>query len=268
MAKVKGLKNLVIDEVSLVDKGANQHATVAIAKRHAEEETDMPKFYDEGGNEVEDLDTLEIGDVVFDENGDAFEVSADEDEAELDEREPELVGKSYVNPFAVQEAPQSGLVEEIRKALSAADSDDERDAVISKAFSALEQVSKQAEQAQLAAEQERQLRLDREYTEVAKNYNVGIAPEVLGPVLKRAAEALSHEDCQVIAKALDSASAANFDEYGVDGYASNSDVLAQVDQYLDGAIAKSDMSREEAISKVFEMNPEEYDNYLAERRGH
>ena len=107
-------------------------------------------------------------------------------------------------------------------------------------------------------------------TEVAKSYDVGVSPEVLGPVLKRMAETLSYEDCEVVAKALDSASVARemFEDLGSTGLGSNSDVLTQVDQIIDGYVAKSGNgeTREQLVAKTFEMNPEAYDDYLRERR--
>lgn len=100
---VKRLHDLEIDEISLVDRGANQHATVAIAKRY--EESNMAVF-DSEGVEVYQHE-LEDGDVVYAEDGtelvfvveDGDGTSADLDEGyeyEAAEQgyEPELVGKA------------------------------------------------------------------------------------------------------------------------------------------------------------------------------
>lgn len=85
---VRKLSNMEIDEISLVDKGANQHAMITIAKRAPEEET-MPELYTEDG-ELLDENTLEDGDIVFDDEGNAYEFTADEENAE----ELAEVGKS------------------------------------------------------------------------------------------------------------------------------------------------------------------------------
>lgn len=368
--RVRELQNLTIDEVSLVDKGANQYATVTIAKRDSGEE-EMDEYYNEDG-ELVDLDLLEEGDVVFDEEGNAFQYE-DEDEEEM-----ELVGKAAIPAFVrrgagsvrtaaektgkgarkfggrvasgargagtrvasgarsaggaaagaagragratadaargardsaqygarVAGAHASGawnglgtgtkigigagggaLVgaggvagynkvkksysEEISKALSDAITDTERDEVISKALGNMEYLEEVAKAAEEAAENERQIRLDAEYTEVAKSYNVGVDPYELGPVLKRAAEYLSYEDCEVIAKALDSASEAVelLDEIGNPGLGHNSDVMSSVDAFLDSNVSKGNWTNEEMVSKVFEENPYAYDEYLAERQG-
>lgn len=254
--KVKELLDLEIDEISLVDKGANQHAKTVIAKRH-DEEDEMDNYFDQDGEPV-DVASLEPGDVVYDEEGTAFEAYEEDEgnpfELHEDEKELAMVGKSFE-------------IEKFREELSKALTDDDRDAVISKAFDQMAQYEEIAKRAEAAAEAERQIRLDREYIEVAKNYNVGVSPEDLGPVLKRAAEALSYEDCTVIAKALDSASAATemFEEIGRQGGGSNSDVFQQVEAVIDGQVAKGDSSREGLISKLFDENPDAYDEYLAEQ---
>lgn len=269
--KVKELRDLEIDEISLVDKGANQHARTVIAKRHDEEDK-MDEYFDAEGNPV-DVASLELGDVVYDADGEAFELELDDEENEEEfEEEPELaaVGKSYSNPFEVESHYGSDTVTSLREELSKAMTDDDRDEVISKAFDQIGEYERVAKAAAETAEAERQLRLDREYTEIAKNFDVGIRPEVLGPVLKRAAEALSHEDCTVIAKALQAGSEATgqlFEEIGKRGGGANSDIFNTVEAYLDETVSKGDTgSRAEQVSKVFAENPNAYDEYLAEQR--
>lgn len=100
---VKRLYDIEIDEISLVDRPANQHGVVAIAKRHQEE--DMPGLFDADGDEVNENE-LEVGDYVYDEDGNEFVVTPDDDEEttggfqeqlafddEYDD-EPMLVGKA------------------------------------------------------------------------------------------------------------------------------------------------------------------------------
>lgn len=268
--KVKELRDLEIDEISLVDKGANQHARTVIAKRHGEEENTMEEYFDAEGNLV-DLDSLEPGDQVFGEDGNLYEAVEEDDEDDdefVDQFEDDLVavGKSF-NPFAVSysESGVEGLREELSKALT----DDARDEIIAKAFGQVEEYERVAKAAQATAEVERQLRLDREYTEVAKNFSVGIDPEVLGPVLKRMAESMSYSDCTVIAKALEVGTAATeeiFEEIGKRGGGANSDIFTAVEEYVSTQVSKTDGSSEELLSKAFEENPDAYDQYLAERQ--
>jgi hypothetical protein len=261
--KVSALTDMEFDEISLVDKGANQYARTVIAKRHGEEENTMDEYFDSAGNPVE-VDSLEPGDVVYDAQGDAFTLEVEE---EAEERELATVGKRADNPFDIQREDEE--VFDLREELSKALTDSDRDEVIAKAFNRLGEYEEIAKQAQAAAESERQLRLDREYTEVAKNYSVGIAPEVLGPVLKRAAEALDRKDCEVLAKALDSASAAGdlFSEVGKSGAGANSDVFNTVEAKISEQISKVDgnTTKEDLIMKAFLDNPAAYDEYLAEQ---
>ena len=84
---VKRLSGLEIDEVSLVNRPANQHGIVAIAKAM---EDSMP-IYDNQGDEV-GMDELEHGDVVYDDAG--TELVFVEDGADENEYEDELVGKA------------------------------------------------------------------------------------------------------------------------------------------------------------------------------
>lgn len=85
---VKKLFDLDIDEVSVVDRAANQHSIIAFSKSVEGDNTplegSMPDLavFEETGEEV-DVDTLEHGDVVYDENGNEFvfvEDEADEDD--------------------------------------------------------------------------------------------------------------------------------------------------------------------------------------------
>jgi hypothetical protein len=103
---VKRLSGLEIDEISLVDRPANQHGLVAIAKNDSQEE-DMPTLFDAEGNEVDESE-LRVGDFVYDEDGTEFQLRDDvEDQGEPTEEyayqqdELESVGKAAasLNPL-------------------------------------------------------------------------------------------------------------------------------------------------------------------------
>jgi hypothetical protein len=256
MRRVKTLTDIEIDEVSLVDKPANQFAKVAIAKRDTDSEETVSDLFDENGDTL-DMESIQFGDVVYDDEGNAFEVVPDEVQAETFEREEELepVGKS--------------LADAIREDLSKAVSDSQRDEVISKALAEVDTLKHQLSRSEEIAKSERDLRLTREYIEVAKGYNVPIASEELGPVLMRMAESMSNEDCGVIHKALTSSGAALFDEVGYVGKSDNVDPFEQIDEYLDQQVSKSDskVSKADAMTEFFADNPSAYDEYLANRRG-
>lgn len=303
--KPRQIQDLVIDEISLVDKGANQHASVTIAKSADGDKESYMEIYDEQGNQL-DPDALDLGDVVFDADGQAYEVDSEDNEEfdEAEEREPELVGKAFSmpkpkNPFGSRKVgPLTGRQqmnrnmakvgaggfaaggaagvggekirknygESLREELSKALTDYDRDEIISKAFSQLDELSEAAEIAKAAAEQEREIRLTREYVEVAKSYSLPIDEDALGVALMHCAEVLPMEDQEVIAKALAFASEANqalFQEYGAVGGGDNADVYEMVDAYVDENVSKSGKSREELMAEAFAANPAAYDEYLA-----
>jgi hypothetical protein len=251
--KVKELTNIEIDEISLVDRPANQHARVEIAKRAPEEDI-VPEIFNENG-ELLDAESLNPGDTVFDAEGNAFEVVLD-DESESEqvmEEEPVLVGKSFA--------------EDVREELSKAFTSIERDEVISKAMAKVEALEARAAAAEAIAKSERDLRLMGEYVEVAKSYNVPVDPQELGPVLMRMADTMSYEDCSVIHKALTSAGSALFDEVGFVGGGDNNDVMSQVNAFLEEGVSKSEgVSKAAAMEEFFANNPAAYDEYLSDRR--
>ena len=254
---VNVLSNIEIDEISLVDRPANQHARVTITKR-AEEDA-VPNYFSEDGTAIADLDSLEVGSVVYDGEGNGFVDDLDTGEdAELDESHeqvPEAVGKS--------------LAEQVREDLSKAFTDVERDDVIAKALTEVSKAEQRAAAAEEIAKAERDLRLGREYIAKAAEYGVaGVTPDELGPVLMRMAETMPYEDCAVIHKALTSAGEA-FAELGFSGGAAgDTDPMGVVDAvYAEIGKSADGLSREAAISKAFEQNPAAYDDYLASRRG-
>lgn len=113
---VSKLVDLEIDEVSVVDRGANQHSLIAFSKSlaagaHDAEDGMSATFIDENGVEVDEGE-LQVGDVIVDEDGNEFEiVPADA----LDDFDGEDVGKAIaVN--AAGEATKLGRVAVARNA--------------------------------------------------------------------------------------------------------------------------------------------------------
>ncbi len=285
---VKELRDMEIDEISLVDRPAAQHAEVVITKRATEEDIVPEDIYDEEGGLV-DPELLETGDVVFDEDGDAFLVVDDEMEMEEEpvakaaatpdypeeeggdvklSRKEELRRKLLAQKKAKEgEDVKKSFADELREELSKSYSDADRDEVIAKALAEVDEMATYAAEAEKVAKSERDLRLTREYEEVAKSYNLPVDEEVLAPVLMAIAEEFPYEYGQVIHKALSAAGEIIFDEIGTEGYATNNDVLHAVDDYIDENIAKADISKAEAVEAVFDENPAAYDEYMATRYG-
>jgi len=259
MPKANWLSDMEIDEISTVDLPAGPDARIAIAKR-ANEEDNVPEYFDQSGDVLDDsdLEDLKEGDVVFDKDGQAFVATfqdEEQDESESKQKEPEPVGKS--------------LGDEIRKSLAQSLSDVQRDEVIAKAADAVSAAEKRAEEAERIAKGERDVRLEREYISKAAEYNVPIEAGELGPVLKRMAEAMSFEDCEVIHKALTSSGEALFAEVGTIGGGDNNDPMAQVEAAIEAGIQKNadggKISKAEATTEFFTQNPEAYDEWLAGR---
>jgi hypothetical protein len=259
------LTDMEIDEISTVDKAANQHSRFVIAKRAPEEE-EMPKLYNQEGQPL-DEDQLEFGDIVYDDQGQAYEYVEDESaepeqEMEKDEPVPELagVGKSaFFENHNTGSSFSASVMEELSKAFS----DKDRDAVIAKALGRVEELESQQRQAMEIAKSERDLRLTREYISKAAEYNLPIPATELGPVLYRMAETMSFEDCSVIAKALETAGEIIFEEKGYSGGGDNADVYSQVAAHAYDQFGKSEnFDSVSAINTVFDQNPDAYDEYL------
>lgn len=316
---IRAVSDMEIDEISLVDIPANQHAAVVIAKRATEEDSVADdQIYNEDGEAV-DPSTLTLGDVVFDEEGQAFEVVPENEDdipddfdamSEEESEEFEEVGKAGVpgmgafkagfskpmvptgkktnNAFKAGQhlgrnrgkygvvggtalgaggatALNKSFADEIREELSKAVTDFDRDEIISKALESVEVAEARAYEAEMIAKSEQDLRLDREYIEVAKSFNVPVDPEELGPVLKRMSDALSYEDCEVIAKALEASGDVIFDEVGFIGGGDNFDVFSQVEAAIDSHIGKADgqISKAHAVTEFFDGNQDAYDAYLS-----
>jgi predicted Holliday junction resolvase-like endonuclease len=250
--RVREVRDMEIDEVSLVDRPANQFAKVAIAKRASEEET-VSDYFSESG-EIVDLEDLEFGDVVYDAEGNGYEwTPADE----VEDQEQELEGAGVSKSLSAQ------VREDLAKALT----DVERNDAISKALAEVSKAEERAKVAEEIAKSERELRLTREYIAKAAEYNVPVQPEQLGPVLMRMALTMSDRDCAVIHKALNSAGEMLFQELGYAGGGDNADVLSEVDAAIEAQVAKSqgDVTREELIVKAFQTDNSLYDQYLADR---
>lgn len=250
------LRDMEIDEVSVVDKGAAADALIAIAKR-ATQEVDMPSYTYEDGTPVTE-DQLAEGDIVFDEAGNAFEyVLEDEavepDTAEVTDPELEPVGKAAFGSFTDE------IREEISKAFSGTGQN--QDAVkelFSKAAAEIDSLRQRAASAEEIAKSERDLRMTDAYISKAASYNLPIGADELGPVLYRMAESMSYEDCSVINKCLTAAGATIFAEIGSVGGGDNEDILTQVSKAAaDGGVD---------MVEVLDANPDAYSAYLADQR--
>jgi hypothetical protein len=259
---------MVIDEVSLVDIPANQHSSVEIAKR-APEEAGMPEdLYDDGTVDVEEigLDEAQPGDLIELEDGSVRELTAEDIEdlyAQVEEyaqSEPAEVGKAY---------GFGSIADEVRADIAKAFEYGDQDVAISKMADELIIARTQAQEATNIAKAMADRELEGKYVDVAKSWGIpGVDPAELGPVIKRVADFLHEDDQAVLAKALRSAGN-TFRELGASGMSDMADPMAVVDSFVGGGYADfgkslEGLSREQQVSKAFEMTPGAYDAYLAE----
>lgn len=277
---VKRLTGLEIDEVSTVDRPANQYGLVAIAKNYQED--DMAVF-DEQGNEVFE-EELQPGMTVYGEDGaeyvfvegDAGEYQPEDADQGAEEQELVGVGKGFSLAPAAG-AAQRGAVkgaafagrnrkvigagaagaaggfaagrvgksfgQTVLSQLSKALSDDDRDQVIAKALDQVEIVAKRneaLEETVAALLEERDL---ADFGSIAKSYGLPGDDDELAGVLYRAAQTLPPEDVAVLDRLFTGAGEvgkALYTEIGYSG-ASESDALSQIFAMAGEAVVKNDL---------------------------
>jgi hypothetical protein len=296
---VSKLIDLDIDEVSLVDRAANQHSLVAFSKslhegasNHLEDSVsaDISVFNDTG--EEVDANELEHGDTVFDADGNEYVFVEDGEEDEVGKadlmRTARVMGrrkgrqaKDMFNriPTGAKYGAAAGagvgagmaagsysksLSEEILEDFSKAVTDRDRDYVIAKAMDEVSKAQEIAKEAMQWAEYEHDARMTEAFISKAAEYNLPVAPDVLGPILKSLAEALTDEQLDVLDEIFNAVGDTLYDEIGYVGGGSNSSVFDQVDAFASEFVGKSDLSREQATTLMFEANPAAYDAYISE----
>lgn len=311
---VKRLSQLEIDEVSLVDRPANQHGLVAIAKNDQEEP--MDELYDIDGNPVTE-EQLEPGMRVYTADGTEYvytETEGDGVEAEAedaDQGELAGVGKGLgVGPvrqgaaglgdraklgvsgaegflrrnkktLGVGAAAGAGgyaggrvgksfgdeVLEELSKALNAP----ERDAVIAKALQRVDEVAKRNADLESAVAYLVSEREHEDFVELAKSYEgLPAEPDELADILQTASSVLRPEQLQALDRILSGASEVGKALYVERGYNGTGEVgiLGQVIGMANEAVAKNaelGVSPEQAVTAIFDTNPEAYEQYLSEQ---
>lgn len=279
---VKVVSDMELDEVSLVDRPANPHAAILIAKSF--QGANMPNVESPTGYWFEDGTPVpadvELGpdDLIYDADGEAFGLDDDtiaELEAHANEGELQEVGKSMFGRETVGKSLAQELAEQLNSMVSKGTDDGTR-ALLSKAAEALAAGEARTAQLEEIAKSERDIRLTREYISKAESYGEipGVTPGELGPILKRAEEYLPAADCVVLNRVLTSIgkSADLFREIGRQGNGTNgADPFGVIEGLLEGdtEVAKgaTGATKYERVTKAFEANPDAYDEYMAGRYG-
>ena len=143
---------------------------------------------------------------------------------------------------------------------------------VTKAQDLITKAQERAEAAESIAKEERDHRVTQEYIAKAKSLvNLPVSPDEFGPVLKRVHESLPEEDVEILTKALSAANesiahAGTFTEIGkrgIEGYESVSKAEGLAKEMVE---KNTDLTEEQALSKVFEERPDLYDEYLQQSR--
>lgn len=374
------LADLEIDEVSTVDRPANQHGLITFSKNSGRgegqpQEVHMPPTMEDEAVEVYgadgsplDTDTLEHGDVVYDDEGNEFvfveeDPVGDDGGTAYDYDESGEIGKGwtdglrafangrrsagvqsaeslFTNPGAavrevgpqarqsVRERARAGratagdraarakdelsrrkrtaqvragaafrnanpayytagvgggglalgaggtygvtrksLGDDVLVALSKAVTEDDRSEIIAKAMDEVEFSKALAQQAMEELAEERDARAEMTFISKAEEYNLPVAPDVFGPVLKRLVENMDEDDLEVLDTVFKAAGDLLYSELGYVGGGANSSVLDAVTGLADEMVHKAggQFSAAEATVAMFDANPAAYDAYLQER---
>jgi len=284
------VSNMELDEVSLVDRPANPHAAIVIAKSYqGDAMPDLPDsptgYYWEDGTPVAEDDEIGAEDTVYDANGDEYGLDADaiaEIENAANEREPVEVGKGAL--FGRQTPPagpvQKSLAEQLSEQLKsmvskgAGEGDTELRSLVTKAVDALAAQETRTAEAESIAKSEREIRLTREFIAKAESYGEipGVKSDDLGRVIKNCAQLLPEADCIVLDTIFKSTGDTLFKELGRTGGGTNGlDPMSVVEAAVegDGQIQKSangqNLSKAERTTAYLAEHPEAYDEYLATR---
>lgn len=335
---IKRLFDIEIDEVSVVDRPANQHGLIAFAKNDSDVELDDSlEVFDETGENIP-VDVLEHGDIVFDADGNEFVYIEDDEDAEIENVDDDVekaialeagnIGeklasrggkrveqvKDFFAPktgarkwlpgqvgpggqqaykdarqlnkkrvgiagatalgvggtgYALSKAEMSdhmSLGDSVLEELSKAVTERDREEIIAKAMDEVEIAKAQAAEAFEYAAALEDARIEDAFISKAAEYNLPVAPEVFGPILKSIAEALTEEELELLDELFSAIGDSLYDEIGYVGETSNSSVLDTVNGLASEFVGKSDVSYEQAVSAMFEANPSAYDAYLSEGR--
>jgi hypothetical protein len=272
--KINRLSGLEIDEVSLVDRPANQYGKVAIAKR----QEDVMAVYDASGVEVDEGE-LEPGDFVYDETGNEFVFLVDEsddsvegDEAYDNDQEQELqqaVGKNGA-PVSKRRTASASLGDQVMESLSKAFTDEDRNEVIAKAMDTIQEVSKRNEELEDVVAGILEDREASGFSELAKSYDLPVDPEEIAGIMHRASQTLPQQDLETLDRLFSSMGTINkayFDEIGYSGTYEGS-ALSEVFAAAGEVVVKSgsSLSQEQAVTALFSANPDAYDAYEADQR--
>lgn len=276
MAMARKLGNLIFDEVSLVDRPANQHGVVVFAKRDTRESGPMG-FYTADGQPIAEPD-VQMGQKVYNEAGEEFELGMVDlndpdlvfvdDEGNEIERESEHEDEGQLVGVGKRETPLSQVfLDELSKAMT----QDGRDEVVAKALGRMEEIEKRNNDLTRVVSELVDANARRDFTEIAKGYEMPFEADDLGGLLQRLSKSLSPQDMaavdQILTAGSEFAKQAALLEIGYAG-GQPSTVYDEVAGAAADVVAKSGggLSFDQAAVAFFDANPDAYDQYESEQR--
>lgn len=265
------LKDLKIDRVDLVDKGANPDAHILLFKRKGDE--GVMKF-----EEIMKKLTPEQQTAVMEEINKAKGADMTPEEKKKKEAEMAAMGKMK-DDLAKRDQEVKDLtakVEELTKSKTGDGEGDDKD--IFKGLNPevkkyLEDMKKEADAAKAIVKAMEETRLIEQYTSVAKSFNaLPIKAEEFGPVLKSFAQADkdSYAKLEAMLKSFNEAvsKGALFKELGTSS-SNSADPYAKMEAKAQELVQKSStpLSKEQAMVQIMRTEPELYNDYIKSIKG-
>lgn len=166
--------------------------------------------------------------------------------------------------FGIGAALNKSFGDEFLEELSKAVTSEDRDYIVAKAMDEVEIAKAAAAEAWQYAAAIEDRRIEEAYISKAAEYNLPVAPEVLGPILKSISTVLSDEELDILDQIFEAVGDLVFDEVGYVGDTDNVSVMDMIDYGAEELVGKADVSRAEAVTALLEANPSAYEAYLAE----
>ena len=286
------LTDMEFDEISLVNRPANQLCKVVLFKSDAE----AASMTDESVVEEETTIDDEMTDDSIDKMGNghskgkqkrrrkkgAPEIIIDDEEGDVNvtktgtndiEKDSVDLPSEVYEYISALEAANSELTEQVSKNEEAAQQEAEQEDILKAADPEIVAIVKAAEEraeaAEVIAKAERDFRLEREFISKAQSLdNLSVDADAFGKVLKNAAEALSQEDFDALMSTLEGANSsveagAVFAEVGKASSFDNDGPTSALNKAAASLReSDSDLTPEQAIAKAVTENPSLYEEYL------
>ena len=286
------LTDMEFDEISLVNRPANQLSKVVLFKSDAE----AASMTDESVVEEETTIDDEMTDDSIDKMGNghskgkqkrrrkkgAPEIIIDDEEGDVNvtktgtndiEKDSVDLPSEVYEYISALEAANSELTEQVSKNEEAAQQEAEQEDILKAADPEIVAIVKAAEEraeaAEVIAKAERDFRLEREFISKAQSLdNLSVDADAFGKVLKNAAEALSQEDFDALMSTLEGANSsveagAVFAEVGKASSFDNDGPTSALNKAAASLReSDSDLTPEQAIAKAVTEHPSLYEEYL------